>query len=146
MNSKMKQAAFIGARLISEPGGRETAEAARLRYSSQNSALHVVVNNVDLAIKKALEYCTWYMSGNPEEISFKLNRIFYDESADPNLIAQAIMLYDRGLISREEIRDDLKQKNVIDVDKSIEELDEELANTDPFLQRESQNEIVQENN
>lgn len=132
MNSKMKQAAFIGARLISEPGGRETAEAARLRYSSQNSALHVVVKNVDLAIMKALEYCTWYMGGKPEEISFKLNRIFYDESADPNLIAQAIMLYDRGLISREEIRDDLKQKNLIEVDKTIEELDEELANTDPF--------------
>lgn len=136
MNSKMKQAAFIGARLISEPGGRETAEAARLRFSSQNSALHVVVKNVDLAIMKALEYCTWYMSGNPEEISFKLNRIFYDESADPNLIAQAIMLFDRGLMSREEIRDDLKQKNLIDVDKSIEELDEELADTDPFTDSE----------
>ena len=40
MKSKLKQAAFIGARLIAEPGGRETAEAARLRYSSQNSALH----------------------------------------------------------------------------------------------------------
>lgn len=133
MKSKLKQAAYIGARLISEPGGRETAEAARLRFSSQNSALHTIVLNVDDALIKAMGFCTLFMGGNAEEIEFKLNRQFYDESADPQLIAQSIMLFDRGLVSREEIRDDLKQKNVIDVDKTIEELDEELLNTDPFM-------------
>jgi len=133
MKSKLKQAAYIGARLISEPGGRETAEAARLRFSSQNSALHTIVLNVDDALIKAMEFCVMFMGGNVEEIKFKLNRQFYDESADPQLIAQSIMLFDRGLISREEIRDDLKQKNVLDVDKTIQELDEELLNTDPFI-------------
>jgi hypothetical protein len=113
MKSKLKQAAYIGARLISEPGGRETAEAARLRFSSQNSALHTIVLNVDDALIKAMEFCIIFMGGNAEEIEFKLNRQFYDESADPQLIAQSIMLFDRGLISREEIRDDLKQKNVL---------------------------------
>jgi len=132
MRSKEKQIAAIGARIISEPGGRETAEAARLRYSSQNSALHVLVENVDRALVKSLGYCVTYMGGDPNIILFELNRRFYDETADPNLIAQSILLYDRGLMSREEIRDDLKQKNVIDVNKTIEELDEELANTDPF--------------
>lgn len=133
MKSKLKQAAFIGARLISEPGGRETAEAARLRYSSQNSALHTIVLNVDAAIDKSLGFCTLFMGGDEEAIIFKLNRQFYDETADPQLIAQSIMLFDRGLVSREEIRDDLKQKNVLDIDKTIEELDEELLNTDPFV-------------
>ena len=133
MKSKLKQAAFIGARLISEPGGRETAEAARLRYSSQNSALHTLVLNLDAAITKAIGFATLFMGGDKESIEFKLNRQFYDETADPNLIAQSIMLFDRGLVSREEIRDDLKQKNVLDIDKTIEELDEELLNTDPFL-------------
>ena len=133
MKGKLKQAAYIGARLISEPGGRETAEAARLRYSSQNSALHTIVLNVDAAIEKSLSFVLIFMGGDPTEVSFKLNRQFYDESADPNLIAQSIMLFDRGLISREEIRDDLKQKNVLDVDKTIEELEEELLNTDPFV-------------
>ena len=133
MKSKLKQAAYIGARLISEPGGRETAEAARLRFSSQNSALHTIVLNVDDAIEKSLGFCINYMGGDLSSIEFKLNRQFYDESADPNLIAQSIMLFDRGLISREEIRDDLKQKNVLDVDKTIEELEDELANTDPFV-------------
>lgn len=132
MKSKLKQAAFIGARLIAEPGGRETAEAARLRYSSQNSALHTIVVNVDEAIEKSIIFCSVFMGGDVESIEFKLNRQFYDESADPNLIAQSIMLFDRGLLSRDEIRDDLKQKNVLDIDKTIEELDEELLNTDPF--------------
>ena len=133
MRSKEKQAAFIGARLIAEAGGRETAEAARLRYSSQNSALHTIVLNIDLAIIKCIEFCTWFMGGNTEEIEFVLNRQFYDESADPQVIAQSIMLYDRGLMSREEIRDDLKQKNVLDINKTIEELEEELLNQSPII-------------
>jgi len=145
MKSKLKQAAFIGARLISEPGGRETAEAARLRFSSQNSALHTLVMNVDDAIEKSLGYVTKFMGGDPNSVEFKLNRQFYDESADPNLIAQSIMLFDRGLISRDEIRDDLKQKNVLDIDKTIEELDEELLNTDPFTGGINDNDNRQDN-
>lgn len=133
MRSKEKQAAFIGARLIAEAGGRETAEAARLRYSSQNSALHTIVLNIDLAIIKCIEFCTVFMSGNPEDIEFRLNRQFYDETADPNLVAQSIMLYDRGLMSREEIREDLKEKNVLDIEKTIEELEEELLNQSPII-------------
>lgn len=132
MRAKEKQVAAIGARLIAEPGGRETAEAARLRYSSQNSNLHTIVLNVDLALVKSLGYCSKYMGGDPNLVGFELNRRFYDETADPNLIAQSIMLFDRGLVSREEIRDDLKQKNMLDVNKTIEELDEELENINPF--------------
>lgn len=133
MRSKEKQVAAIGARLIAEPGGRETAEAARMRYSSQNSALHTVVLNVDLAILKALVYCTVYMGGNPDSASFKLNRQFYDESADPNLIAQTIMLYQNALITKKEARDELKQRSMLDVDKSHEEFEDELESTDPFI-------------
>ena len=133
MKSKEKQIAAVGARIIAPPGGRETAEAARLRYSSQNSSLHTIVLNIDLAIVKSLGYCTIYMGGDPLTVEFELNRRFYDETADPNLIAQSIMLFDRGLLSREEVRDELKQKNMLDVNKSIEELDEELADTDPFV-------------
>lgn len=132
MKSKLKQAAYIGARLISEPGGRETAEAARLRFSSQNSALHTIVLNVDDALIKAMEFCIIFMGGNAGEIEFKLNRQFYDESADPQLIAQYMMMLDRKVMSVEEVRADLKQKNVLDVDKTIEELNNEIADQDPF--------------
>jgi hypothetical protein len=133
MRDKLKQAAYIGARLISEPGGRETAEGVKIRFSSQNSALHTIVMNEDDAIEKSLKFCTWFMGGNPEEILFKLNREFYPETADPQLIAQNIMLYQNAVISREEFRDDLKQKNVIDIDKTDEEFEEELLNSDPFI-------------
>ena len=133
MRDKLKQAAFIGARLISEPGGRETAEGVKIRFSSQNSALHTIVMNEDDAIEKSLKFCTWFMGGDSENIIFKLNREFYPETADPQLIAQNIMLYQNAVISREEFRDDLKQKNVIDIDKTDEEFEEELLNSDPFI-------------
>jgi hypothetical protein len=133
MKSKLKQAAYIGARLIAEPGGRETAEAARLRFSSQNSALHTIVLNVDDALTKCMEFCILFMGGNKEAIDFKLNRQFYDETADPQMMLALINAFQNGLMTLEEARNELKQRNVLDVDKSMEEFNNELADQDPFV-------------
>ena len=132
MKQKMQQAAQIGARLISEPGGRETAEAARMRYSSQNSVLHTVVMNVNHGIDNCLRLATIFMGGNIDEIEFILNTKFYEETADPNVIAQTILLYDRGLMSKQEVREDLKQKNLVDRNKTDEEYQAEVEDVSPF--------------
>jgi hypothetical protein len=112
MNDLEKQAAAIGARLISPAGGRETAEAARIRYGSQNSVLYSITRNISKGIEQALWYASLFMMENPEESEYELNDQFYEENADPNLIAQQIMLLDRGLMSGKEIRDNLKRTGV----------------------------------
>lgn len=134
MRSKEKQAAFLGARLISEPGGRETAEGVRMRFSSQNSVLYNVVLNVEDALYYCLsEYVAAYMGANSGEIVFKLNKQFYDQNTDPNLLAQSIMLFDRALISQEDILDYLKKTNFLREGKSADEIRAELENLDPMM-------------
>jgi hypothetical protein len=39
------------------------------------------------------------------QVEFELNEQFYEESADPNLIAQQLMMLDKGVVSVSEIRE-----------------------------------------
>lgn len=117
---KQEQAAAIGARLIAPPGGRETAEGARIRYGSQNSALYNITKNMSRGFEDLLWWAAVYMMESPKESVFELNDQFYEENADPNLIAQQIMLFDRGMMSSDEIRDNLKRSGMHLKDQSPE--------------------------
>lgn len=132
MSRKEAQALAIGARLISPPGGRETAEAARIRFSSQNSALYLVTTNVSLAITKCLEWALAFTTTNKSPANFLLNDQFYDDAADPNLIAQQIMLMDRGVIAVDDIRDYARRTGVISDARTNDELDAEAEVLSPL--------------
>ncbi len=132
MARKEAQALAIGARLISPPGGRETAEAARIRFSSQNSALYLITSNVSLAITKCLQWAMEFTTNNKAPINFLLNDQFYDDAADPNLIAQQIMLMDRGVIAVDDLRDYARRTGVIDDERTNEVLDAEAEVLSPL--------------
>lgn len=112
MKRKEEQAAAIGARLIAPPGGRETAEAARIRFGSQNSALYTITKNVSLAFQSCLEFVSLFMMESPLDSDFALNDQFYEEDADPNLIAQQLMCVQSGVMTREEVRANLGKSGV----------------------------------
>ncbi len=133
MNEKIEQAAKIGARLIETAGGRETAEAAKIRYSSQHSALYTLTSNVSWAIERALQIVCAFMGTNPDEIEFALNDEFYDDVADANLLAQQIMLLDRGVISADDIREYGRKTGFIDDSRTNEDIiaDAEFVGTIP---------------
>jgi len=110
---KEAQAVSIGARFIAPAGaGRETAEGARIRMGSQNSSLYQLTKNISLAFEWALWWTALFVMENPTDSEFVLNDQFYEETADPQLIAQEIMLFDRGIMSSQEIRDNLKRDGV----------------------------------
>jgi hypothetical protein len=113
MSDLEKQAAAIGARLIAPPGGRETAEAARIRYGSQNSVLFTITRNISMGIEAALYWVAVFMMETPVESEYELNNQFYEENADPNMIAQQIMLLDRGGMSLDEIRDNMRRSGIV---------------------------------
>lgn len=132
MKRKEDQALAIGARLIAPPGGRETAEAARIRFSSQNSALYLITTNISLGIMQCLVWAQEFMSAEDQTVSFMLNDEFYDENADPNLIAQQIMLMDRGVIAKDDIRDYVRKTGVIKDERTNDELDAEAEIVSPL--------------
>lgn len=132
MKEKLDQAAAIGARLIEQSGGRETAEAAKIRYGSQHSSLYTIALNESWGITTALKMLCEFMNASPDDVYFELNSQFYEEGADPNLIASQIMLLDRGVISKEEIRNYGRLTGLIDQETTDAEIENRVELINPL--------------
>lgn len=133
MKEKIEQAAAVGARLIAPPGqGRETAEAAKIRYGSQHSALYTLTSNYSWAMTSALNIVAAFEGVGDGDISLKLSDEFYDEIGDANMIAQMILMSDRGIISKDDIRDYGRKVGIIGEDRTNEDIEAESETVDPL--------------
>ena len=131
MVEKEMQMVKIGARIIMDSSGNETAEAAKIRFGGQNSQLAVVVGNVEAAYRKALGWAQEFMGGTGE-IILTINRQFYDASIDPQLIVAEVMLLDRGIIAKKDLRAKLRDSAVIASNRTDDEIDSEAEQISPI--------------
>ena len=83
MKAKEQQMVAIGARIITDRGGNETAEGARIRFASENSVLGDIVGNLSSAIKSCIYWVGEFMGVDTDECVFIINREFYDKMVDP---------------------------------------------------------------
>lgn len=134
MNDKLDQAQKIGARMIEKAeGSRETAEAARLRASSQTSSLSTISYNTSWGVEKALKILCQFMGANENLVTYKLNDQFYEEVADGNVMNSYTAWFDRGIVSADEIRDYGRRVGVINKDSLDSDIELSVdLNTDPL--------------
>jgi len=92
------QMVAIGARLIQRGGGTETAEAARINASAETSALDDIVSNLSAAMESALKDCAMFAGANTDEISYELNRDFWESRLDTASLQAIIAARTAGLI------------------------------------------------
>lgn len=126
MEKKETQMVMIGARIIQDSTGVETAEAAKIRFAGQNSKLGTIVQNVEQAVVKCVEWAQEFMGGEGD-IEIDINKEFYDKTLDPQLVMAMIQLSDRGDLGKADIRESLRRAGW--TDKSDEELDEGIDDT-----------------
>jgi len=131
MTSKEKQMTQIGAKIITDSGGVETAEAAKIRFAGQNSKLSSIVTNIEEAYETALEWALMF-AGGTGEVELKINRDYYDKTIDPALIMAKIQLIDRGVITVNDMRDYLRKSGDIDADRTDDDIDDDKLEMDPF--------------
>jgi hypothetical protein len=134
MDRKLAQAAKIGARLIEPSTGRETAEAARIRYSSQFSVLYTISANDSWAIEEAIKEVCDFMGVSSDAVKFKLNDDFVEETADGNIMTAYTNWFDRGIVSADELREYGRKTGIIDEDKTDSEIENNVdLSSDPLL-------------
>ena len=133
MEAKEQQMVSIGARIITDRSGNETAEGARIRFSSENSVLGDLVGNLSAAIKDCIVWCGEFM-GEYNECEFEINREFYDKSLDPQMIMALVTLVDRQIISEADLFERIKSSGFIDPERTIEQVQEELRERSPLAQ------------
>lgn len=134
MKRKEEQAVMLGARLITQVGGNETAEKARIVASGENSVLSNIAKNVSDAIVRCLNWVDMFMSSNPnpDNITFKLNDQFFDSSIDPQIIMAQLQLFNNGIIAKEDVRSSLRKTGLINPDRTDEDIDEDVDNLNPL--------------
>ena len=128
MLDKQDQMVAIGARIIQEGGGNETAEAARIRHSGENSMLTTLADNTNAAYLKVIGWCSEFM-GAAQDIEFELNTEFFEGQIDAQMIMAQMQLVDRGDMAQKDLRANMRRVGVIDNDRTDDELDLEAADS-----------------
>ena len=125
MKAKEEQMIKIGARVIQDNSGNETAEAAKIRFAGQNSELASIVGNIEQALMIVFDWLGMFM-GDDVEAELEINRQFYESSLDAQQVMALIQLADRGDISQTDIRAALRKTGFIDSSKTDDEIDSEI--------------------
>jgi len=135
MLRKEQQAVMIGARLVMNAGANETAEAARIKHSGENSVLATIVHNVNDSIEQCIYWAMRFMSPSydTDEYMFEISDDFFDVSIDPNMLMAQLQLYNAGIIAANDVRDTLRNTGTISSDRSNEDIAAESSNINPFL-------------
>ena len=133
MQEKENQMLMIGARIVQQSGQNETAEAARIRYSSDNSVLGTIAGNVSEALRLAILDAQLYMSGQSDvaRTEFWLNQEFFDAAMTSQDVLALIQSWQQGIIARSDVRTKFRQTGWLEADRNDEDIDAERAEEPP---------------
>ncbi|AIR90516.1 DUF4055 domain-containing protein [Pseudomonas cremoricolorata] len=143
MKDKETQMQMIGARIVQQAGGAETAEAVRIRYSSDNSVLGTIAGNVSEALKLAILDAELFMIGqaNMDGTVFWLNQEFFDDQMDAQMILAQVQLWQQGIIAKADLRTNLRQAGAIESDRTDEDIDEDIEAQPPVSGSDTGNDL-----
>ena len=143
MELKEIQMVKIGTRIIQDSAGAETAEAAKIRFAGQNSKLGSLIINVEEGFKKALMWLGEFMGGEGE-ITLEINKEFYDATIDPQMLAQTMMLEEKGVISKSDVRYLLRRGNLLESDRTDEEIEADIDVLEPVEEPVEEPTVIEE--
>jgi len=133
MDRKERQMVELGARLITDGGGAETAEAARIRHGADASVLKVVVRNIITAYKDAINAVLQFQGGAGEDFEFKLNTNFFAGELSAEELGAKVAAWQQGAISKPVLDKLLVKGKIISEDEDLEKMndliEEESTNT-----------------
>jgi hypothetical protein len=131
MERKEQQMIMIGARIIQDSSGVETAEAAKIRFGGQNSKLAMLAGNWDEALTTAIKWAGEFQ-GTSDEVSVVTNKQYFDATLSPQEVTAGVQLLDRGAIAQSDLRSRLRKTSWIEHDRTDEDIDGENEGRPPL--------------
>ena len=125
LESKENMMAVLGGMVFgNQKKGVESADTARIRTSGETSLLMSVVNSVEetleAALRKAADWMNVPVAGD-DAIDIAINRDFIDTSLPPQTLAALLKSYVSGAISLNTFLFNLRQAEMMDPARTIEE-------------------------
>ncbi len=124
-NSKEKQMVALGAQLISESGGLETAEAVRTKKSADASMLAIISINVSNGYTKSLGWIAKFLNVEFKG-EYQLNSNFFDVKLTAQERQQIVVEWQSGLYPARVAREQLQASKVIATDEDLDTLQDEV--------------------
>lgn len=129
----------LGAQVIAE-GHAETAEAARIRKAAGTASLGDMVGNIEYAYNDLIMWCSMMnnQSGQADEFKFNMNKKFFDDRLNPQMLQQLGALALSNQIPRKTLFDAMKRDGSLGVNdemtmEDFEALISEQADLNPAL-------------
>jgi hypothetical protein len=130
---KEAQMLSLGARLVEQRNPNETAAAAKIDATGENSVLGDLVANVEEGIQRSIEWCGLFMGADVNGAdAFKMNRQFFDDSIDPQMVMASIQLFDRSVIAKSDLQQVARRSSIVDQTRTDEEINSELGAASPL--------------
>jgi hypothetical protein len=127
------QMVSLGAQLITDGGQSETAEAARIKHASDVSVLDMVAVNVSMAYTKCLKWCAEFLNVVQDDLSFELNRDFFDVKLTPEQQRELVAAWQSGVISKDVLDKRFVKGGVIPESVDLDEMNGQIETTPPIL-------------
>ena len=129
----------LGAQVIAE-GHAETAEAARIRKAAGTASLGDMVGNIEDAYNDLIMWCSMMnnSSGQADDFEFVMNKKFFDDRLNPQMLQQLGALALSNQIPRKTLFDAMKRDGSLGVNdemtmEDFEALISEQAELNPAL-------------
>ncbi|ALU60888.1 hypothetical protein ACA40_13845 [Pseudomonas syringae pv. lapsa] len=129
--SDQKGAALEAGAKVMDVGGTESGEARKTRQNDQHATLHSIVTTAAAGIEQGLRYAAEWLGFKPDEVTFKVDPEFVVPEAEAQQILAQLQLWQNGIIAKTDLRNNLRRGAVISLDRSNEDIDEELAMEPP---------------
>lgn len=123
--NKEQQMVALGAQLISEGGGTETAEAVRTKKSADASMLAIIGINVSNGYTKSLGWIAKFLNVEFKG-EYKLNSNFFDIKLTAQERQQVVVEWQSGLYPARVAREQLQASKVIASDEDLDDLQSEI--------------------
>lgn len=124
-----------GAKLKSgdQKNGVEAENTLKIRHSSDTSILASIAKNVEKGLEAAMEDIGAFMGVTiPEDFNIELNKEYMDPSPDAPLIGTLNAAVSSGTYRKKDFTAYMQQVGLIDEYEDIDEILQELGETDPF--------------
>lgn len=130
-DKKEAQMLALGAKMVEQRNPNETAAAAKIDATGENSVLSDLVANVEEGILRCVEWCGMFM-GEQGKATYKMNRQFFDDSIDPQMLMAAIQGYQLSVIPKSSVQNSFRKSGIVDADITNDELDAQLGTASPL--------------
>ena len=130
MRDKENQMIMLGARLIT-PSQQETAEAARIKHSGDNSVLGIIVKNVDQAYADVIYWMQLFQTGIEEDFLFQINNDFFLEKMTAQDRQAWLSDIVQGAVSIKDYRSAMREAGLIPDDRTDDDIDGDINDSEP---------------